>query len=153
MHHKVTSFFPSPAPASTPKLIYADRRDIILISTTSKEANETIVIDGLDDAIALDFYYEEELVFWTDVIEQKIKRTRINAKKRKAEDVISVGLRRPEGLAVDWVTKKLYWTDLRDSDWETNRIEVSNLDGTQRKVLFWQNLDQPRAIAVDPLTG
>ena len=111
------------------------------------------MIDGLDDAIALDFYYEEELVFWTDVIEQKIKRTRINAKKRKAEDVISVGLRRPEGLAVDWVTKKLYWTDLRDSDWETNGIEVSNLDGTQRKVLFWQNLDQPRAIAVDPLTG
>ena len=134
-------------------MIYANRRDIRLINTTAGEANGTIVIDGLDDAIALDFYYEEGLVFWTDVIEQKIKRTHINAKKRKAEDVISVGLRRPEGLAVDWVTKKLYWTDLRDSDWETNGIEVSNLDGTQRKVLFWQNLDQPRAIAVDPLKG
>ena len=84
---------------------------------------------------------------------RKIKRTRISTVNRRAEDVISVGLRRPEGLAVDWVTKKLYWTDLRDSDWETNRIEVSNLDGSQRKVLFWEDLEQPRAIALDPLTG
>ena len=125
-----------------------------MISTANpKKPNVTILIDGLEDAIALDFYYQGHLLFWTDVHEQKIKRTRINDTNRKAEDVISVGLRRPEGLAVDWVTKKLYWTDLRDADGETNRIEVSNLDGSQRKVLFWENLEQPRAIALDPLSG
>lgn len=34
------------------------------------------------------------------------------------------------GLAVDWVTSKLYWTDAG-----TNRIEVSHLDGTMRTLL------------------
>jgi len=30
---------------------------------------------------------------------------------------------------------------------------VAELDGTYRKVLFWQDLDQPRAIALDPTRG
>ena len=63
-------------------------------------------------------------------------------------NVISTGIVSPDGLACDWLGKKLYWTDS-----ETNRIEVSNLDGTYRKVLFWQRLDQPRAIALDPQNG
>ncbi|KAG7231033.1 hypothetical protein INR49_025063, partial [Caranx melampygus] len=51
----------------------------------------------------------------------------------------------PDGLACDWLGRKLYWTDS-----ETNRIEVANLDGTSRKVLFWMDLDQPRAVALNP---
>ena len=64
------------------------------------------------------------------------------------ENVVLTGLASPDGLACDWIGNKLYWTDS-----ETNRIEVSNLDGTHRKVLFWRDLDQPRAIALDPLNG
>ena len=52
----------------------------------------------------------------------------------------------PAGLAVDWVTKKLYWTDAG-----TNRIEVSNLDGSMRSLLVWEGLDKPRDIVVDPI--
>ena len=52
----------------------------------------------------------------------------------------------PAGLAVDWVTGKLYWTDAG-----TNRIEVSNLDGTMRALLIWEGLDKPRDIVVDPI--
>ena len=65
-----------------------------------------------------------------------------------SENVVLTGLASPDGLACDWIGHKLYWTDS-----ETNRIEVSNLDGTYRKVLFWRDLDQPRAIALDPLNG
>ena len=54
-------------------------------------------------------------------------------------------LEQPDGLACDWIGKKIYWTDS-----ETNRIEVSELDGSSRKVLMWGRLDQPRAIALDP---
>ena len=64
------------------------------------------------------------------------------------QNVVISGLVSPDGLACDWVGKKLYWTDS-----ETNRIEVANLNGTSRKVLFWQDLDQPRAIALDPAHG
>ena len=52
------------------------------------------------------------------------------------------------GLAVDWVHDKLFW-----SDSGTSRIEVSNLDGSLRKVLIWRNLDKPRALAVHPGHG
>lgn len=54
----------------------------------------------------------------------------------------------PDGLAIDWLTKKLYWTD-----GDTNRIEVASLDGKLRKVLYWEEIDQPRAIALVPMDG
>jgi hypothetical protein len=44
------------------------------------------------------------------------------------------------------VTRKLYWTDAG-----TNRIEVSNLDGSMRGLLVWEGLDKPRDIVVDPI--
>ena len=52
------------------------------------------------------------------------------------------------GIAIDWVHDKLFWTDRG-----TARIEVSNLDGTQRKVLLWENLSKPRALATHPGIG
>ena len=143
--------FLSMSTAYSPRLLYANRTDIRIVPTNRKK--QTTVVDGLKDAITVDFCYAEGYVFWSDVVLEKIKRIRVTGDTRKVEDVISVGLKKPEGLAVDWVARKLYWTDCRDSDWETNRIEVANLDGTNRKVLFWENLGLPRAVAVDPLLG
>ena len=62
--------------------------------------------------------------------------------------VISSQIKHPDGLAVDWVARNLYWTDTG-----TDRIEVSRLNGTSRKVLINENLDEPRAIALDPAQG
>jgi len=59
-----------------------------------------------------------------------------------------VGLGSPEGVAVDWISKNLYWTDSG-----TDRIEVSRLNGTHHKTLFSDDLVNPRAIAVDPVRG
>lgn len=59
--------------------------------------------------------------------------------------MITTGLITPDGLAIDWITEKLYWTDS-----ETNKLEVSSLDGKKRKVLYWDDIDQPRAIALVP---
>jgi low-density lipoprotein receptor-related protein 4 len=53
----------------------------------------------------------------------------------------------PAGLALDWITDKLYWTDPG-----TNRIEVVTTDGKQRALLIWQDLDKPRDVVVDPLS-
>lgn len=52
----------------------------------------------------------------------------------------------PDGIACDWVTQKLYWTD-----GDTKRIEVVSLVTRHRKVLFWDDIDQPRAIALVPM--
>jgi hypothetical protein len=54
----------------------------------------------------------------------------------------------PGGIAVDWIHHKLFWTDAG-----TSRIEVAQLDGSMRKVLVWDQIQKPRAIAVHPGIG
>ena len=57
------------------------------------------------------------------------------------------GLKQPMGLTVDWVNEKLYWTDTK-----TDKIEMSNLDGTMRTTIVEDDMDVPHAIAVDPIS-
>uniref|UniRef100_A0A4W4GUH3 Low-density lipoprotein receptor-related protein 2 n=1 Tax=Electrophorus electricus TaxID=8005 RepID=A0A4W4GUH3_ELEEL len=54
----------------------------------------------------------------------------------------------PDGIAVDWVGRHIYWTDAG-----TNRIEVAKVDGRYRKWLIHSDLDQPAAIVVNPSLG
>jgi hypothetical protein len=53
-----------------------------------------------------------------------------------------------EDIAVDWVSGNLYWTD-----YGMETIEVVNLDGSYRTVLFSENVSNPRAIELDPRDG
>ena len=56
------------------------------------------------------------------------------------------GLPAPDGIAIDWIADNLYWTDA-----ETDKIEVSRLDGKFRKVIVSVGLSQPRAIVLHPV--
>lgn len=136
----------------SPFLLFANRRDVRLVDAEGVRGESAIVVSDLEDAAAVDFLYTEGLIFWTDVSEEAIKQTHWNKSSNSLKEalgtgqtVVVSGLDSPDGLACDWLGKKLYWTDS-----ETNRIEVANLDGTSRKVLFWMDLDQPRAIALNP---
>lgn len=64
------------------------------------------------------------------------------------EAVIEFGLDYPEGMAVDWMGRNIYWADTG-----TNRIEVARLDGQYRQVLVCKDLDNPRSLALDPAKG
>ena len=135
--------------SGNPLLLFANRKDVRIVDGGSSRGNSTIVAGNLEDAAAVDFLYEDRSVFFTDVSQEMIKRTWFWGNGSEITvDVITTGLISPDGLACDWLGKKLYWTDS-----ETKRIEVANLDGTFRKVLYWNELDQPRAIALDPLNG
>ena len=50
-------------------------------------------------------------------------------------------------VAVDWINSKIYWTDENAS-----RIEVAELSGSNRKVLFDTNMQHPRDLTIDPTT-
>lgn len=143
-----TNMFSLFSSVASPFLLFANRRDVRLVDAGGTKLESTVVVSGLEDAAAVDFQYSQGIVFWTDVSEEAIKQTYINQTGNVVQNVIISGLVSPDGLACDWIGKKLYWTDS-----ETNRIEVANLNGTSRKVLFWQDLDQPRAIALDPAHG
>lgn len=59
--------------------------------------------------------------------------------------LVSEGLIAPMGIAIDWLTEKLYWTD-----GENKKIEVIDFEFKYRKVLFWSDVDLARAIVVAP---
>ncbi|XP_034970960.2 low-density lipoprotein receptor-related protein 4 isoform X1 [Zootoca vivipara] len=127
-----------------PVLLFANRIDIRQVLPHRSEY--TLLLNNLENAIALDFHHSKELVFWSDVTLDRIMRANLNGSN--VEEVVSTGLESPGGLAIDWIHDKLYWTDSG-----TSRIEVANLDGTHRKVLLWENLEKPRAIALHPMEG
>ena len=54
----------------------------------------------------------------------------------------------PAGLAWDWISQKLYWTDYCDDD-----IEVYDPTSGARKVLFDLDLDSPYSLVIDPISG
>ncbi|KAI2662129.1 Low-density lipoprotein receptor-related protein 4 [Labeo rohita] len=127
-----------------PVLLFANRIDIRQVLPHRSEY--TLLLNNLENAIALDFHHSKELVFWSDVTLDRIMRASLNGSN--VEEVVSTGLESPGGLAIDWIHNKLYWTDSG-----TSRIEVANLDGTHRKVLLWQRMEKPRAIALHPMEG
>ena len=62
--------------------------------------------------------------------------------------IIASSLESATGLAVDWITDNLYLVDAG-----LDRIEVCRLDGTQRSVIVWRDLERPRDIVLDPQRG
>ena len=114
--------------------------------------NETILADKLENAYAVGFLHKRQMLFWTEARDEsrpsKITRKFLK-EESKSEVIVSTGLVRPEGLAVDWLTEKIYWTDSYNKF-----IEVANIDGSQRHILFSKtNLDEPICIVVDPIHG
>ncbi|XP_061406856.1 low-density lipoprotein receptor-related protein 6-like [Lethenteron reissneri] len=144
--------------AAWPLLLFANRRDIRVVDAAASSprgagrtarANVSVVLAGLEDAAALDYVYDEGTVYWSDVSDEAIKRAQLNRSLVGGSPTVVVsGLVSPDGLACDWLGRKLYWTDS-----EMNRVEVAELDGSHRAVLVWSELDQPRAIALHPVKG
>jgi hypothetical protein len=64
------------------------------------------------------------------------------------ETIISPNLTTPDGLAVDWIAENIYWTDAG-----RKVLEVARLDGSSRKTIIRDGLDEPRAVAMFPTEG
>lgn len=73
-------------------------------------------------------------------------RSRIGSSEPK-EPVIRHDSHGLEGIAIDWVGRKLYWLDRH-----SKQLDVAELDGTRRKTLK-VGIADPRALAVHPGTG
>lgn len=91
--------------------------------------------------------------FWSDHRNKRIQSMKLPlldgpTRSTRETDIrtILVSLRDPHGLAVDWVSRKLYITD-------SDRILVSTLDGSVTYTLIDDDLRKPRDIVVAPQQG
>ncbi|KAG1656297.1 Low-density lipoprotein receptor-related protein 4 [Nymphon striatum] len=131
-------------------ILLADRTTIRWISIN--ESKYKTIYSSLTNTIAVDYHYLKGLLYWCDIAKMSIKRSFLpfsklynQSNQSHIKDIITIGLGSPGGIAVDWVNDKLYWTDTKLS-----RIELSDLEGKNRKVLLWKNIGKPRAIVVHP---
>ncbi|XP_066145382.1 low-density lipoprotein receptor-related protein 4 isoform X1 [Euwallacea fornicatus] len=129
------------AVGASPTLLFANRIDIRQMSLSN--SRYSLILRGLHNAISLDYHYNKQLIFWSDVSTDKIKRAAVNG--TEVTTIVSSGLESPGGIAVDWTHNLLFWTDSG-----TKRVEVANLDGTHRAIIVANELDKPRAIVVHP---
>ena len=93
--------------------------------------------------VGVDYDAVQKMIYWTDVSDGTIYRSSFQGER----EVLLRNLSQPEGIAVDWIGRKVYYTD-----GGLNRIGVVTMDGQQHVVLL-RNLSSPRAIVVDPEKG
>ncbi|KAK8763872.1 hypothetical protein V5799_033525 [Amblyomma americanum] len=133
------------AKEGVPYLLFANRNDIRKINLETGEYVE--VVSKLRSTIATDYIYRTGTVIWSDTVDEVISSAPID-KGTPVKVIIDKDLHVADGLAVDWIYNHIYWTDTAQ-----NLISVADLDGRMRRALFTKDLDEPRAIVVNPLEG
>lgn len=83
-------------------------------------------------------------VYWSDVVKGNIYKAPYNGSG--SELILEVFPKNStEGIAIEWVSRNIYWTDSM-----RRTIEVANLEGNMHKTLIDDGLVNPRGIAVHP---
>lgn len=77
-------------------LLFANRIDIRQVLPHRSEY--TLLLNNLENAIALDFHHSHELVFWSDVTLDRIMKANLNGSN--VEEVVSTGLESPGGFTL-----------------------------------------------------
>ncbi|XP_074077497.1 low-density lipoprotein receptor-related protein 8 isoform X7 [Macrotis lagotis] len=136
------------AVGTSPSLIFTNRHEVRRINLGKRDYAPLIPM--LKNVVALDVEVATNRIYWCDLFYRKIYSAFIDKANDRTEQVVLIDsqLHSPEGLAVDWVHKHIYWTDSGNKT-----ISVATVDGGRRKTLFSHDLSEPRAIAVDPLHG
>lgn len=119
-------------------------RHTILVADLQEQALERVPIN-VENVVATASNMHTGTIFWSDMKLKKISRLERGGEPR---DVVSTGLDLVEGLAYDWINKKLYWLDSK-----LNSIEVAEETGQNRMVLVKENITQPRGMCLDPGPG
>lgn len=127
-----------------PIVYFSNRQEI---RTLTKDGDDyQVAVSQLKGVVSFDFHVGKNYIYMADAIDETIKKAELG--KPYSVEVVLKNVHTPDGLAVDWVTGKLYWTD---TGYKT--IEVADLDGKHNADLLAVGLSEPRAIALDPTLG
>ncbi|MCJ8744680.1 hypothetical protein PDJAM_G00121580 [Pangasius djambal] len=130
-------------------LLYARQIEIRGVDIYNPYYNYIIsfTVPDIDNVTVVDYDAVERRIYWSDVRTQTIKRAFING--TGIETVVSADLPNVHGLAVDWVSRNLFWTSY---DANKKQINVARLDGSFKNAVI-QGLNKPHCIVVHPTLG
>ncbi|XP_022905754.2 low-density lipoprotein receptor-related protein 4 [Onthophagus taurus] len=129
-------------------LLFATRSALARISLDSPDSwDVTLPIKNINHVINVDFHWGLQIFYFTDVKNQVIQSVNM----RNLSDVKTIVHQNgsaPYGLAIDWISNNIYWSDTHYSI-----IQVCKMDGSWRKVIIKDDIVEPRSLAVYPKLG
>lgn len=127
-------------------LLFSDAQTLRFLSVDNAAPRPVLSpLVNLSFATAVDYDARTQQVYWTDSSHDSVYVEGLQGTKRRQ---IVKGLSNAHGLAVDWVSSLLYFTDEALS-----LVGVASLDGRYVMTLIGNDLRLPRPIAVDPQQG
>ena len=127
-------------------LVFSESNSLRFLSLEgSVEVLPRLTLPNSSVAVSVDYDARTQQVYWTDTASDTISVEGLQGDDRRQ---LVRGLTHPSGLAVDWVSHLLYFTDE-----ESAVVGVARLDGRYVTTLIDNDLVSPRSIAVDPQNG
>lgn len=96
---------------------------------------------------AHDFHVASQSIYFSDRLRLTIERQKIDGSNRQV--LLEQGLDSCQGLAIDWMSRNIYWADEGRGAISVARIEDGML--SKRRLLI--SVPHPRSIVVDPKRG
>ncbi|KAI4902141.1 hypothetical protein NFI96_003416 [Prochilodus magdalenae] len=130
-------------------LLYARRSEIRGVDLDDPYLNiiTALTVPDIDDVTAMDYDATDERIYWADIKTRAVKRASING--TRLETVMSGDVLSVRGLAVDWLSRNLYWMS---SDSEETQINVARLDGSLKTTVV-HGIDKPKCLVLHPARG
>lgn len=110
-----------------------DRIEVARLNGTSRKV---LINEDLIEPRAIALAPELGWMFWTDWNEKRPKIERSNLDGSERTLLITKDIVWPNGIALDLERKKIYWCDAK-----MDKIEVCNMDGTDRREVITDNLE------------
>jgi len=127
-------------------IIYAHKKDIRMSDLRKRET--VSLVEGTRSAVGIDFHHEAGQIFWTDSIEKRIYRARLDEDFKTRRIVVDGEAE--EGLAVDWMQDHLYWIR---KEGKNKHIALTDFNGENHVDIVTENLDEPKSLSLHPEKG
>ncbi|XP_052820519.1 furin-like protease 1, isoforms 1/1-X/2 [Mya arenaria] len=121
-----------------------------LNATLSDDVLTTDLVVDTKGCMSFDVDYIEGILFWTNIegSHSEIKRAFIKDNQPAYNIETILNLESVNAVAVDWVFKRIYWTE-----YSSHRIMASDYDGKNPFTIVFLDIVNPWTIAVDPENG